>query len=180
MASRQVIAKSVNWAALAARIPKDPKASAGFDEMRIKFETAKGALNTVPETPAPIDWDHYKAVVKNTALVEKFHAAYSSLAVPYPSTAESLAALAAEKDAQVAADAETAKALEGTVMKAQENIDKITGIKAYEIMTLDEYLALNPEVQAKIDAYVAEGEEGRLPLLGPGFNPQPHPQPTHH
>ena len=43
-----IIAKSVNWAALAVHIPKDPKTSAGFDEIIIWFETTKGALNTVP------------------------------------------------------------------------------------------------------------------------------------
>merc|ERR1711973_1013091 len=101
MASRQVAARAVNWAALAARVPKDPKASAGFDEMRIKFETAKGTLNSTAEKPVSIDWDHYKAVVKDQALVEKLHAAYSVLVVPYPDSAGLLSNLEAEKAEQL-------------------------------------------------------------------------------
>jgi len=144
MASRQVVARAVNWAGLAARLPKDPKASAGFDELRIKFETAKGALNATPEAPTPIDWDHYKSVVKNKDLVEKFHAAYTSLVVPYPDTAGSLSELAAEKEKQLAEDAKTQEDLKNAVANAEANIDKITGIKAYEIMTTDEFMKLNP------------------------------------
>jgi F-type H+-transporting ATPase subunit d len=175
MASRQVAAKAVNWAALAARIPKDPKASAGFDEIRIKFETTKGVLNSTPETPAPIDWDHYMAVVKNKALVEKFHAAYSSLEVPYPDTTEALAALQADRASQADADGATKKELENTVLQAQAYIDKIQGIKAYEIMKMDEYYELNPDIGAAEKAHKAEGEANRLPILGPGFDPQPLP-----
>merc|ERR1712183_937834 len=51
MATRQVAARAVNWAALAARVPKDGKSAAGFEELRIKFETSKGTLNTMPEKP---------------------------------------------------------------------------------------------------------------------------------
>jgi len=144
MAARQVVARAVNWAGLAARLPKDPKASAGFDELRIKFETAKGALNATPEAPTPIDWDHYKSVVKNKDLVEKFHAAYTSLVVPYPDTAESLSQLAAEKEKQLAEDAKTQEDLKSAVVDAEANIEKITGIKAYEIMSQDEFMELNP------------------------------------
>merc|ERR1711973_655596 len=119
MASRQVAARAVNWAALAARVPKDPKASAGFDEMRIKFETAKGTLNSTAEKPVPIDWDHYKSVVKNQALVEKLHAAYSELVVPYPDTAEALANLEAERADQTSKDDATKEELASTTAEAQ-------------------------------------------------------------
>jgi len=175
MASRQVAAKAVNWAALAARIPKDPKASAGFDEMRIKFETTKGVLNSTPETPAPIDWDHYMNVVKNKALVEKFQSAYSSIEVPYPDTTEALAALQADRASQSEADSLTKKELESTVVQAQSFIDKIQGIKAFEVMTKDEYDALNPDIAAAQKARLEEAEANRLPMLGPGYDPKPLP-----
>jgi len=156
MASRQVAARAVNWAALAARVPKDPKASAGFDEMRIKFETAKGTLNSTAEKPVPIDWDHYKAVVKDQALVEKLHAAYSGLVVPYPDTAGLLSNLEAEKAEQLSIDAATKADLEVAVAQAQSNIDKIENKKSYEIMTQEEFFELNPDKAAEAEAAAAK------------------------
>merc|ERR1711872_318287 len=176
MASRQVAARAVNWAALAARVPKDPKASAGFDEMRIKFETAKGTLNSTAEKPVPIDWDHYKAVVKDQALVEKLHAAYSGLVVPYPDTAGLLSNLEAEKAEQLSIDAATKADLEVAVAQAQSNIDKIENKKSYEIMTQEEFFELNPDKAAEAEAAAAKTAQVLYgPVVGveylPGWDP---------
>jgi len=166
MASRQVAARAVNWAALAARLPKDPKASAGFDEMRIKFETAKGTLNSTAEKPVPIDWDHYKAVVKDQALVEKLHAAYAGLVVPYPDTAGVLSNLEAERTEQFSKDAATKADLEDAVAQAQTNIDKIQNKKAYEVMSLEEYHELNPDKAAEAEAARLKAADGWHPVYG--------------
>merc|ERR1712183_290010 len=145
MAGRQVAARAVNWAGLAARIPKDPKYSAGFDEMRIKFETAKGSLNATPETPVPIDWDKYRSAVKNQALVEKLHAAYADVVVPYPDTTESLAGLEVERTEQYSNDEATKGELES---------ETAADLKSYKIMTTQEYFAIYPDIGAKHEADV--------------------------
>ena len=175
MASRQVVARAVNWAALASRIPKDPKYSAGFDEMRIKFETAKGSLNSTPEKPVPIDWSHYSSVVKNQALVEKLQAAYSELVVPYPDTAEALASLEAEKTEQLSKDGAMKEELGSATAEAQEKIDTLRNRKAYEIMSVDEYFELEPAIAEEFHARAAEAEKYRVPFLGVGTDPKPVP-----
>merc|ERR1712212_526924 len=144
MATRQVAARAVNWAALAARVPKDGKAAAGFEELRIKFETSKGTLNMMPEKPTPINWDHYSSVVKNKELFEKFQSAYAELEVPYPEDdfSAEIEAKRAEAEAQ---DAHTRAELADGVAQAEASIAAITGIKAYEAMTMDEYCELNPK-----------------------------------
>ena len=142
MASKQVVAKAVNWAALGSRVV--PKHFAGFDELRTKFETTKGTLNNTPAAPAPIDWDHYKGVVKNSSLVEKLHAAYSELSVPYPEDDFS-AAIEAEKAGKLQEDVELRTQLQASIVNTQAEMKKIEGMKAFEYMTLEEYHELFPE-----------------------------------
>jgi len=154
MAARQVAARTVNWAALAARVPKDGKSAAAFEELRIKFETAKGTLNTMPEKPTPIDWDHYSSVIRNKGLFEKFQTAYAELEVPYPEDDYS-AEIEAQRAEAYAQDAQTRAELADGVAQAEASIAAITGIKAYEAMTYDEYFDMNPDLKLQLErAYV--------------------------
>merc|ERR1711872_196843 len=154
MASRQVAARAVNWTALASRIPKDPKYSAGFEEMRIKFETAKGSLNSTPEKPVPIDWDHYKSVVKNQAL---------------------LANLEAERANQTSKDDAMREELASTTAEAQAKIDTLKNRKSYDIMTVEEYFEHEPEIAEQWRSRHAEATKYRT-IWGYGHSPQQAPE----
>merc|ERR1712193_357783 len=164
MATRQVAARTVNWAALAARVPKDGKSAAGFEELRIKFETSKGTLNMMPEKPTPINWDHYSSVVKNKELFEKFQSAYAELEVPYPEDdfSAEIEAKRAEAEAQ---DAHTRAELADGVAQAEASIAAITGIKAYEAMTWDEYCELNPKFAHMVEVQRIAGVDRLDPKL---------------
>lgn len=146
MAAKQIVVKGVNWASLASRVPKGE--AGAFDELRLKFETSKGKLNSLPEKPKPIDWSSYEVSVRNKVLLEKFRNAHADIFVPYPEDSWS-AEIAAARAEQLAKDAEARIKLEESLATAKSEIHKITSIKGYEAMTTRDYMEVNSEVHGE-------------------------------
>merc|ERR1712002_36720 len=147
--SRRAIAKVVDWTRLAATIPKAHTAE--FNAFRLKHETLRGALNTLPEKPTPINWDHYMSVVKNKALVEQFHAAYSQLAVSYPEDTETakINARQAETEVEILKDISEREA---RIAEYTQELGAIKAEKPYEEMTVREHMEANPDQLALHEA----------------------------
>merc|ERR1712180_89129 len=150
--ARRVGQKAVDWISLGSRIPAAAKGE--FAAFRSRHESIKSSLQSLPEKPAPVNWDYYTANVANQALVARFQEAYAAVSVPVPvdTESEAIAAQEQEIEAEVLAAIENSKA---KVAELEGELATIKAMKPFEEMTIEEYLADKPELKKEIDDEIA-------------------------
>lgn len=142
MASRRIAATSVNWAALAERVPANQKPN--FAAFKTKSDVYMRAVLANPETPPKIDWAYYKRLIPVQGLVDNFQKQYEATKVPYPADTVST-----QVDAQAQ---ETKKEIESfknasaqRITQFQKDIEHLKSLLPYEQMTMEDYRDAFPE-----------------------------------
>jgi len=98
MAAKRIATSSIDWAALAVKMPAENKAA--FGALKMKVDKNMRAVNSLPEAIAPIDFEKYRSKVNVPGMVDNFEKQYKALAIPYPSDQGTLAQI----DAQAATE----------------------------------------------------------------------------
>jgi len=137
MAARKV----TDWTRLQRMIPKHQMTE--FNAFRTRSESLRGALAAVPEAKG-INWDHYRSVVKNKALVEDFATKYAAVVVPFPEDTKSAEIEARNAAHEVEILAELAQ-MEKNCEEWEKELAHLKGMKPYEQMSLSEYADMHPE-----------------------------------
>uniref|UniRef100_A0A3P8S7P4 ATP synthase subunit d, mitochondrial n=1 Tax=Amphiprion percula TaxID=161767 RepID=A0A3P8S7P4_AMPPE len=70
MAGRRVALKAIDWVAFAERVP--PNQRGMFNALKTRSDAIAAKLNSLPETPAAIDWSYYKSAVAKAGMVDEF------------------------------------------------------------------------------------------------------------
>lgn len=142
MAARRIAQSSVNWAALAERVPPNQKANlAVFKSMSDKY------LRSVivnPEEPPKLDWAHYQKTVPIAGMVEKFQKAYEALSIPYP--ADTVTSQVEAQEKQVREDiAKFVKESESRIAEYQTQISHLKALLPFDQMTMEDYRDAFPD-----------------------------------
>uniref|UniRef100_T1E341 ATP synthase subunit d, mitochondrial n=1 Tax=Psorophora albipes TaxID=869069 RepID=T1E341_9DIPT len=142
MAARRIAQSSVNWAALAERVPPSQKVNlAAFKSMSDKY------LRSVivnPETPPKIDWAHYQKNVPVAGMVEKFQKAYEALQIPYP--ADTVTSQIDAQEKQVREDiVKFVKESESRIADYQSQIAALKALLPFDQMTMEDYRDAYPD-----------------------------------
>lgn len=142
MASKRIVQSSINWAALAERVPANQKAN--FQSFKTKSDIYVRAVLANPENPPKIDWAHYKALVPVPGLVEKFQKQYEALKIPYPAdnVTPQVEAQAKETKAEIEA---FKKASNSRIATYQKDIEHLKSLLPYDQMTMEDYRDAFPD-----------------------------------
>ncbi|CAH0584547.1 unnamed protein product [Chrysodeixis includens] len=140
--AKRIAQSSVNWAALAERVPAEQKVQ--LAAFKIRSDTYLRRVLANPPEPPKINWAVYKNAVPVAGMVDNFQKQYEALKVPYPADTQS---------AQVEAQwAEVKKAIDSFVQESNTNIanyqKQISEVKAllpYDQMTMEDYRDSFPE-----------------------------------
>lgn len=142
MASKRIAQSSVNWSALAERVP--PLQKTNFIAFKSRADKYLRAVQANPEQSPKIDWSLYKNRVATPGLVDSFQKAYENLKIPYP--ADTLSAEVDNLRVQVKSQIENFKKdSESRIAKSQAEINRIKGLLPYAQMTMEDYDAAHPE-----------------------------------
>ncbi|XP_053684423.1 ATP synthase subunit d, mitochondrial-like [Sabethes cyaneus] len=142
MAARRIAQSSVNWAALAERVPPNQKANlAAFKSMSDKY------LRSVlvnPETPPKIDWAFYQKNVPIAGMADKFQKAYEALQIPYPVDTVTPQVEAQEKQVREEIAA-FVKDSENRIAEYQKQIASLKALLPFDQMTMEDFRDSFPE-----------------------------------
>ncbi|XP_076680249.1 ATP synthase subunit d, mitochondrial [Andrena cerasifolii] len=140
--SRKAI-KSINWAALAERIPESEKnALAAF---RAKSEQHLRRMVANPESPPKIDWSYYKKNVTTAGLVDQFQKQYEALSIPYPADKYTAEIESEEKQMEKKME-EFIQEVDKAIGESQREIDSIKSMLPFSEMTMEDYRDMYPEL----------------------------------
>ncbi|KAM7362253.1 ATP synthase, subunit D isoform 1-T3 [Cochliomyia hominivorax] len=147
MAARRVAQSSINWSALAERVPPNQKAN--FAAFKSRSDVYMRAVLANPENPPKIDWAHYKKLVPIPGLVDSFQKQYEALKVPYPADNVTSQVEAQAKETKAEIDS-FKKSSESRIAQLQKEIDHLKSLLPFDQMTMEDYresfpdLALDP------------------------------------
>ncbi|KAM8707268.1 hypothetical protein ACLKA7_011374 [Drosophila subpalustris] len=142
MAARRIAQSSINWSALAERVPPNQKSS--FGAFKTKADIYVRAVMANPENPPKIDWAHYKNLVPIAGLVDSFQKQYDALSVPYPK--DNFSSQVDTEIEQSKSDISSyKKASEERIKNYQKEIAHLKSLLPYEQMTMEDYRDAFPE-----------------------------------
>lgn len=161
--SRRIAQSSVNWAAIAERVP--PKQKTNFIAFKSRSDKylrrwVKNWLSNNfprlirdafgfsvivnPETPPKIDWDLYKKSVPVAGMVDNFQKQYDALKVPYP--ADNLTPQVESQKQAIQKEIEQFIASSKTrIVEHEKAIAHLKSLLPYNQMTMEDYRDAFPE-----------------------------------
>lgn len=140
--AKRIAQSSVNWQALAERVPVSQKTQ--FLAFKGRSDKYLRAVLDNPEQSPKIDWAAYKSKIPNAALVDSFHKSYESLKVPYPvdNVTPEVDKLRQKVTAKIAA---FKKESDARVAEHKSEIERIQALLPYGQMTMEDYYEAHPE-----------------------------------
>ncbi|CAG9088732.1 hypothetical protein JYU34_020973 [Plutella xylostella] len=140
--AKRIAQSSVNWSALAERVPAEQKVN--LSAFKLKSDTYLRRVLANPAEPPKINWAQYKNVVPIPGMVDSFQKQYEALKIPYPADT-----MTAKVDAQWA---EVKKAVDAFIAESNNHIanyeKEIAVTKAllpYDQMTMEDFRDAYPE-----------------------------------
>uniref|UniRef100_A0AAV2LNE8 ATP synthase subunit d, mitochondrial n=1 Tax=Knipowitschia caucasica TaxID=637954 RepID=A0AAV2LNE8_KNICA len=117
-----------------------------FNALKTRSDAIAAKLNSLPESPAAIDWDKYRKAVALPGMVDEFEKKFSSVSIPEPvdTQTSSINALEAEANQAAAAYVEQSKA---RIASYEKDLDKFKNMIPFDQMTIEDLNATFPETK---------------------------------
>eukprot|EP00052_Salpingoeca_macrocollata_P013769 m.107553 g.107553 ORF g.107553 m.107553 type:complete len:158 (-) comp19050_c3_seq2:32-505(-) len=155
MAGRQVGKKVFDWAALSARLPLSSRGE--LAALRTQYTALRTNLEKYPEEVKPIDWNHYKTVIKSPGLVDEMQKAYESIKIEYPP--DNFSKLISENEKETKTKVEgLLKDIESQIAGLKAQLAAVQAEKPVEDTTVAEVLREKPEWSKEIDQEIKENK----------------------
>ncbi|KAG5672242.1 hypothetical protein PVAND_002384 [Polypedilum vanderplanki] len=136
MASRRIAASSINWAAIAERVPAAQRTN--FTAFKSKSDKYLRSVLANPENPPKIDWAAYKNSVPIPGMVENFQKQYEALKVPYPS--DNVSSQLDQQKQQVAKEIEEFKRdSSARIAEHEKAVAHLKSLLPYAAMTMEDF-----------------------------------------
>ena len=142
MAAKRIAQSSINWAALAERVPAEQKGH--LAAFKIKSDNYLRRVLANPLEPPKIDWALYKQSVPIPGMVDTFQKQYEALKVPYP--ADTQTKLIEAQWAQIKTAIENfIKESNANIASYQTQINEIKALLPYDQMTMEDIRDAYPQ-----------------------------------
>ncbi|GJQ68399.1 ATPsyn-d [Trypoxylus dichotomus] len=143
MAAKRISQSSINWVALAERVPDHQKSL--FAAFKTKSDNYLRRVKSLPEAPPKIDWTFYKSKIPAASMVAEFEKQYNALSIPYPPDTVS-----SQIDAQAS---EIKKDIEKFKVESNARIEEykkqlthIASLIPYDQMTMEDFRESYPNI----------------------------------
>ncbi|AWP05955.1 putative ATP synthase subunit d mitochondrial-like isoform 2 [Scophthalmus maximus] len=144
MAGRRVALKAVDWVAFAERVP--PNQRSMFNALKTRTDAIAAKLNSLPETPATIDWSLYRSTVAKAGMVEEFEKKFKALQIPEP--VDTLTSTINVQEAEANKSASTyVEASKARVAQYEQELNKLRNMIPFDQMTIEDLNEVFPETK---------------------------------
>lgn len=143
MAARRITQSSINWSALAERVP--PTQKNNFIAFKSRSDKYLRSVLANPEQSPKIDWAFYKNKVAVPAIVDTFQKSYDALKIPYP--ADNVTSQVEAQRKEIQGDIETFKReSEARIADHKKELERLKSLLPYDQMTLEDFKDAHPEL----------------------------------
>jgi len=143
MAARRITSSSINWAALAERVPENQRPN--FISLKARSDAYLRRVLSNPEAAPKINFAEYKSKIPIAGLVDSLQKQFEALKVPYPADKLSTEIAAQEKEAEQTI-AQFIAASKGKIQDHQKKLASWDDVLPFEEMTLEDAKTMFPEL----------------------------------
>jgi len=174
MAARRITQSSINWSALAERVPSNQKAN--FLAFKSKSDVYLRGVMANPEVAPKLDWAYYKNLIPISGLVDKFQQSYDGLKVPYPT--ENISSQIDAQGSETKSEIEVFKKLSNDRIDGlNKKMNHLKSLLPFDQMTMEDYRDAFPD--AAIDPINRPTFWPHLPEDQVGYKPKDAQQAEH-
>ncbi|KAG6459595.1 ATP synthase subunit d, mitochondrial [Manduca sexta] len=141
--AKRIAQSSVNWAALAERVPPEQKAS--LAAFKVKSDNYLRRVLANPPEPPKINWSLYKQTVPVAGMVDNFQKQYEALKIPYPADTLTAQVEAQWNEIKKAIDA-FIKDSNANIASYQKQIEETKALLPYDQMTMEDFRDAHPDL----------------------------------
>ncbi|ORX73555.1 mitochondrial ATP synthase [Linderina pennispora] len=141
---------SINWPVVSSVLSKHTEITKSLGSFRKAYEEAERQLTVLKEADRPVDFAHYRSVLKNKEIVDKLEKLANAQKVAKVDLAEQLKTIAAF-EAKAVASAEL------YVKETEANLN-IETARPITQLTVDDVVKAKPEVVQRTEEMVKKGQ----------------------
>ncbi|GJN90792.1 hypothetical protein Rhopal_003806-T1 [Rhodotorula paludigena] len=151
-------AAAVDWTRITSKLGLGRETLAELNAFRQRAATARTANAAVKEQKTSVDFEHYRAVLKNKDIVAEGEKLFKSFkAVDYDLQAQ-LKAIAAFEAKAVASAKEAATKVESELGNLNSTLKNIQDARPFDQLTLDDVAKARPEITKTVENMVSKGK----------------------
>ncbi|KAL6476962.1 hypothetical protein MHYP_G00154610 [Metynnis hypsauchen] len=144
MAGRRAAIKAIDWLAFAERVP--PNQRAIFNNLKTRSDAVSAKLASLPEKPAPIDWNYYRQTVAKAGMVDEFEKKFAALTVPEPVDTQTAKINGQEQESNKNA-ADYIQASKARIAQYEKELEKFKNMIPFDQMTVEDLSHAFPETK---------------------------------
>ncbi|KAM9857111.1 ATP synthase peripheral stalk subunit d, mitochondrial [Aulostomus maculatus] len=150
MAGRRAVMKAVDWLALAQAV--HPSERNLFNALKTRSDAISAKLRSIPETPAPINWNFYRSAVANPKLIDEFEMKFKALQIPEPIDTQTSIISEQEEETQKRAETFIAES-NAHIAELQEELNLLKNMIPADLMTNEDFVTYFPECKLDKEKY---------------------------
>ncbi|CAH0398923.1 unnamed protein product [Chilo suppressalis] len=140
--AKRISQSSINWVALAERVPAEQKGNLAAFKVRSDGYLRRVLAN--PPEPPKINWSVYKQSVPIPGMVDNFQKQYEALKIPFPADTQTALVEAQWVEVKKAIEAFVVES-NGQISKYENEIKATKALLPFDQMTMEDYRDAFPE-----------------------------------
>ncbi|KAJ1949048.1 ATP synthase d subunit, partial [Linderina macrospora] len=149
---------SINWPVVSSVLSKHTEITKSLGSFRKAYEEAERQLTVLKESDRPVDFAHYRSVLKNKEIVDKLEKLANAQKVTKVDLAEQLKTIAAFEAKAVASAELYVKETEANLVDLNETVKNIETARPITQLTVDDVVKAKPEVVQRTEEMVKKGQ----------------------
>ncbi|KAF2155623.1 ATP synthase D chain, mitochondrial [Myriangium duriaei CBS 260.36] len=151
-------ASKIDWARLGPQLGLKGATLNALTSFKKRNDDARRRVQILSEQPTTVDFQHYRSILKNTAVIDEMEKQLSSFQPKKYDVDRQIKAIEAF-EAQAVKSAEETKTLVDQQLKdLDKTLANIEGAREFEELTVDDVVAARPDIDEKVTQLVQKGK----------------------
>ncbi|KAJ1800575.1 ATP synthase d subunit [Coemansia sp. RSA 2399] len=149
---------SINWPVVNSVLSKHTEITKSLGTFRKGYEEAERQLTQFQEADRPVDFDHYRRILKNTDIVDKLEKISKSQKIAKVDLADQLKTISAFEVKAVTSAEQYVKETQASLSDLSETVRNIDQARPITQLTIDDVVKAKPEVVQRTEEMVKKGQ----------------------
>ncbi|KAJ2353200.1 ATP synthase d subunit [Coemansia erecta] len=149
---------SINWPVVSSVLSKHTEITKSLGVFRKGYEEAERQLTQLKETDRPVDFEHYRRVLKNTDIVDKLEKIAKTQKIVKADLASQLETISAFETRAVSSAQLYVKETEANLADLSETVTNIDQARPITQLTVEDVVKAKPEVVQRTEEMVKKGQ----------------------
>lgn len=150
-------ASKLNWAKVINTLKLTGKTATQLSGFKKRNDEARRQLFELQSQATSVDFEHYRSVLKNKAVVDKIEQSFKAYTPVSLDASKQLSIIKAFESQAISNAKETEELVASELKSLQETLKNIESARPFDELTVDELAKAKPEIDSKVEEMVKKG-----------------------